>query len=104
MKTCRRYMLFVLAVTMTYGCQTKASDEAKPNNSAAWDTFVQAFMDSYFAAHPDFAVYQGKHELDGKLPDWSGDGIKKEVARLKAERQKAMMFDTAQMDEQRQFE
>jgi len=89
---------------MIYGCQPKASNEAKPNNSSAWDSFVQAFMDSYFVTHPDFAVYQGKHEFDGKLPDWSADGIKKEVARLKAERQKAMMFDAAQLDQQRQFE
>src|SRR5206468_9489082 len=94
----RRCMLLLLAITMIYGCQPNTSEQPKAGNSQPWDSFVQAFMDSYFAAHPDFAVYQGKHEFDGKLPDWSGKGIQKEVARLKGERQKAVMFDAAGLD------
>jgi hypothetical protein len=40
--------------------------------SKEWDAYVGQFLDSYFAAHPDVAIIAGRHEFDGKLPDWSG--------------------------------
>src|ERR1041384_4201771 len=60
--------------------------------NAQWDAYSAKFIDDYFAANPTFAVYQGKHEYDGKLPDWSEEGLKKEIDRLKAERDKASAF------------
>src|SRR5262245_31692489 len=50
-----------------------------------WDAYVQHFLDDYFRANPTFAAYQGKHEYDGKLPDWSGPGIAGEITRLHRE-------------------
>ena len=38
------------------------------------------------------AFIQGKHEFDGKFPDWSETGFAKEIARLKSEREKATAF------------
>ena len=72
--------------------------------NADWDKYVEQFLNDYFAAHPDTAVYQGKHEFDGKLPDWSEDGLKKETARLKAEREKAAAFKDDKLDERQRFE
>lgn len=40
-----------------------------------WGAFRQRFLDSYFEHNPTFAVYQGRHEFDGVLPDWSEAGI-----------------------------
>jgi hypothetical protein len=72
--------------------------------SAQWDAYAAKFIDDYFAANPTFAVNQGKHEYDGKLPDWSEEGLKKETDRLKAERDKASAFKDEQLDERQRFE
>ncbi|HEY0546214.1 MAG TPA: DUF885 domain-containing protein [Pyrinomonadaceae bacterium] len=73
-------------------------------SSPQWDAYVASFLNDYFAAHPDFAVYAGRHEYDGKLPDWSDAGIKKEIARLHSERDKASQFTDASLDERQRFE
>lgn len=72
--------------------------------SANWDAYVQQFLNDYFKARPDVAVYQGKHEYDGQLPDWSEAGIANEIARLHAQRDKAAAFDTTGLDDPRLFQ
>src|SRR5215472_6598561 len=49
---------------------------------ANWERFVTAFLDSSYAADPAFAVALGKHEFDGRLPDLSDAGLKREITRL----------------------
>jgi uncharacterized protein (DUF885 family) len=65
---------------------------------------VERFLNDYFVANPDFAVSAGKHEFDGQLPDWSESGLRREAARLHAERAKASAFRDEQLDERRRFE
>lgn len=77
---------------------------SSPAAKADWDGYVDHFLSDYFSANPAFAVVQGKHEYDGKFPDWSDDGLKKEVARLKAEREKAAAFKDADLDDRQKFE
>ncbi|HVR96766.1 MAG TPA: DUF885 domain-containing protein [Thermoanaerobaculia bacterium] len=72
--------------------------------SAAWDRFVASFLEDYFEAHPVFAAGAGRHELDGRLPDWSRAGLDAEAARLRAERRKAEAFAPASLDPGRRFE
>jgi len=72
--------------------------------NAKWDAYVAQFLTDYFAANPTFAVVQGKHEYDGKFPDWSNEGLAKEIARLKAEREKASAFKDSDLDERQRFE
>ncbi|HEX3101480.1 MAG TPA: hypothetical protein VHQ01_06810, partial [Pyrinomonadaceae bacterium] len=106
-----KFAAFLLCIASFFaGCQPKAASNqvANSNSSTAsnakWDAYVEEFLTDYFVAHPDFAVVQGKHEFDGKFPDWSEDGLKKEVARLKAERDKASAFKDADLDERQRFE
>ena len=54
-----------------------------------WEQFVTRQIEAFIAAHPQFAVTQGRHEYDGQLPDWSRAGIDKEVARLHQQRDEA---------------
>src|SRR6476620_6326302 len=72
--------------------------------NAKWDAYVGQFLNDYFVANPQFGVYQGKHEFDGKLADWSEAGLTKEIARLKSEREKAAAFKDADLDEHQRFE
>jgi hypothetical protein len=49
---------------------------APPPPTLAWKVFVQQTIDRWLAIDPAFAVYQGAHQYDGKLPDWSEAGLK----------------------------
>ncbi len=57
-----------------------------------WDQYIQGYMLRYFAVHPDIAVAAGKHEYDGKLPDWSESSLKNEIQRLEKEKETALKF------------
>lgn len=102
---------FALALALSFligGCQqqqpsapTQTSQGVDPK---AWDTYVEGFLQSYFVAHPDAGVLAGRHEFDGKLPDWTDAGIKKEIQRLHAERDRALGFKDAALDERQRFE
>ena len=70
----------------------------------SWDGFVNHFIEAYFVAHPDFAVDAGRHELDGKLPDWSPAALSKEAERLRSARRRALQLDPASLDERERFE
>src|ERR1700749_138276 len=109
----RLYVSLILALLFALsGCQqqpmpqtsNQTSTPAASPQSQQWDAFVGKFLDDYFAAHPDVAVYAGRHEFDGKLPDWSDARIKKEIARLHAERDKAAQFADSSLDDRQRFE
>ena len=54
-----------------------AASSAPPAQPAgAWQDFTQQTIDRWLALDPAFAVYQGAHQHDGKLPDWSEAGLK----------------------------
>jgi uncharacterized protein (DUF885 family) len=69
-----------------------------------WEPFVGAFLDEYFAANPTFAVGQGRHEFDGKLPDWTEAGLKKQIAWLEAKRTEAVAFAASALTPREKFE
>ncbi len=71
---------------------------------AAWDAYVARFIEESFAANPTFAVYAGRHEYDGRLPDFSAAALQKEDARLLAARQAILAVDPAGLDAERQRE
>ena len=74
------------------------------NDSKSWDSYVNEFLEAYFVAHPDFAVRAGRHEFDGKLPDWSAAGLAKEIKRLHAEKDRIPTFQDSALDERQRFE
>ena len=51
-----------------------AESHAAP--TLAWKDFVAQTTDRWLALDPAFAVYQGAHQHDGRLPDWSAAGLK----------------------------
>jgi hypothetical protein len=107
MKKTKLLILISLAF-LIFGCQPAPNSNQAANTAAAtrtsWDAYVDQFLNDYFAANPTFAVIQGKHEYDGKFPDWSEDGLKKEIARLKSEREKAIAFKDNELDDRQRFE
>ena len=100
------HALLVVAISVFAACQPKTATNQPTANTAPttasnakWDAYVEQFLTDYFAANPSFAVYSGKHDQDGKIGDWSEDGMKKEITRLKSERDKASAFKDADLDE-----
>jgi hypothetical protein len=86
--------------------QTSQTNPAamKTSDSAAWDLFLNDFLEAYFVAHPDFAVRAGRHEFDGKLPDWSAAGLAKEISRLHAEKDRSAGFQETTLSDRQRFE
>lgn len=76
----------------------------KEQPAAKWDAFVQAYEQGVFERNPNFAVYQGKHEFDGRLPDWSENGLRDQIDFLKAQIAAAEAFPEQGLDEDRKFE
>lgn len=58
-----------------------------------WNAFVRRFVEETFQAQPDFAVWSGRHDFDGQMPDWSKEGLASEVERLLRAREEAQRFE-----------
>lgn len=82
----------------------RAAATPQPVVNVEWTKYVDEFIDSYFRAHPAFAVAQGKHEFDGQLPDWTAEGIKNEIARLEQMRVRAVSFNDDSLMPEEQFQ
>jgi hypothetical protein len=67
-----------------------------------WAQFVDRYLTAYFELHPDQAVKAGRHEFDGRLPDWSPGGLRKTAEFLHRSREEAVRFD--KLDDRQQFE
>src|SRR6187401_345423 len=93
------------------GCQPPATNSNLANvnsnstaSNAKWDAYVEQFITDDFTSNPPLGVSQGRHEFDGKFPDWSEDGLTKELARLRSEREKVAAFKYDELDERQRFE
>lgn len=90
------------------GCESP-STSTSPTSPAAraaasWPAFADEFLEAYFKANPTVAVNQGRHEYDGRLPDWSKAGIHGEIERLETIRERAVVFEPTALDESQRFE
>ena len=102
-------ILFILLfsfVVCSGGCVRSRSERSKlaSGNASDWNSYVDEFLEAYFTARPDFAVRAGRHEFDGKLPDWTAAGIANEIKRLHAEKDKIAKFRYSELTENERFE
>jgi hypothetical protein len=74
------------ALVLVAGCRSSAT----PGQD--WNRFVAGFIETYFEANPLFAVYQGRHQFDGRFPDWSEAGLQRWNSRLHQLRDSAAKF------------
>jgi uncharacterized protein (DUF885 family) len=75
-----------------------------PTANAAWDASVAEFIEGYFAANPVAAVYAGRHEFDGQLPDLSDAALRRDVARIEAAQARIKAVDPRTLSAERQRE
>jgi len=82
------------------GSKPEPAAQAAPD----WPAFVQQFAEDFMQAHPTMGFGSGRKEFAGRLPDWSKAGIAAEIARLKAEAERAKAFDTSTLTDAQRFE
>jgi uncharacterized protein (DUF885 family) len=93
---------FALLLT---GCASTGSGETPAaQQTSAWSAFSQSFIDGYFRNSPAFAVNQGRHEYDGRLPDWSETGLANAKAFLRSSIAAAQAFDSRRLTRTERFE
>ena len=102
-----------LIAVLTLGLMACSSEEAPPlapvpaapvASPDPWVEFIDRELEAHLAAHPAWAVSQGRHEYDGQLPDWSEAGLKREAARLKAARRAARAFAPEALRPEQQYQ
>jgi len=77
---------------------------ARPaNQDATLDAAVAAFIQGMFEHSPVFAANAGKHEYDGKLPDYSPAGLKATADWLHGQRDRFAAFADDQLDAEGRF-
>ncbi|PEQ12676.1 hypothetical protein B2G71_10225 [Novosphingobium sp. PC22D] len=77
-----RHLFAGAAALALAGCAATLpmAESAAPSASAArqaWGDFVRTTLKGWWEIDPAFAIYQGAHEYDGRLPDWSEAGLDK---------------------------
>jgi hypothetical protein len=85
MTSIRTIASLLAAAALLSGCATgrvgAIEREAAAVSAAApqrtdWAAFRDSFLEAYFQHDPAFAIYQGRHDFDGQMPDWSEAGLK----------------------------
>ena len=89
----RQTSLALLLCLVLAGCSREPAAAPESAGGGSWPSLRDALIEEYLAAQPAFAVYQGRHEFDGRLPDWSAGGLRAEVARLHAARDRMTALD-----------
>ncbi|MBS0193407.1 MAG: DUF885 domain-containing protein [Proteobacteria bacterium] len=77
-------------------------NDRKPN--PAWQGQVDALIAGWFEHFPVDAVGAGKHEFDGKLPDYSLAGQAKTIDWLRGQRDTIAAFGDDKLDAQQRFQ
>ncbi len=90
------------ALTATDIEKPAIKEPGSPTDS--WGRFVNQYIEDFLAAHPAFAVVQGRHEYDGQLPDWSAQGLAGEIVRLHQAREDALDFSDEELGEEGQYQ
>lgn len=52
---------------------------APQHGGADWAAFQERFVERSFELDPTFGAGQGRHEFDGRLPDWSESGLAAQI-------------------------
>ncbi|MBT2187124.1 DUF885 domain-containing protein [Sphingobium nicotianae] len=100
----------IAAAALLAGCaqsaierEAAAAEKAEPKRDN-WEAFRDSFLEAYFQHDPAFAVYQGRHDFDGQMPDWSEAGLKGFADFLNESIGKAQAFRAGSLSKDEAFE
>jgi len=81
------------AITGLFVLMLLPFQEACAPQSDSFSLFVDEYLDGFARRHPSIAAGNGIHDHDGLLDDFSADGVEREIAALKADRERLRAFD-----------
>lgn len=88
------------ATSISPNAQTVGTTDA----TAEWQAAVDTFIDGYLEHNPTFAANAGKHEFDGKLPDYSPTGLASNARWLHAQRDALAAFSDDRLAASQRFQ
>ncbi len=105
----RSFSVAVLTVAVLVACDRSppAADNARAARAAgqaAWSSFVDRVIEESFVLSPPFAVSAGRHDFDGRLPDWSADGLRRQLESLERSRAEAAEFSDEALSAEQRFQ
>ncbi|MEI5687227.1 DUF885 domain-containing protein [Sphingomonas kyungheensis] len=86
------------------GTPAPAESQARTAATQGFAAFRDGFIEGWFKLDPATAVYQGRHDFDGQLPDWSAAGLKRQSAFLRQAIDRARGFKDADLTPDERFE
>ncbi|EZP48787.1 DUF885 domain-containing protein [Sphingomonas sp. RIT328] len=86
------------------GTPAPAQSQARTAATQGFAAFRDGFIEGWFKLDPATAVYQGRHDFDGQLPDWSAAGLKRQSAFLRQAIDRARGFKDADLTLDERFE
>jgi hypothetical protein len=96
--------LLALAACAPSGNNAANDTTALPLPTTSWPAFRDGFIEDWFKLDPANAVYQGRHDFDGGLGDWSAAGLKRQADFLRNAIVKAEGFDPGKLSRPDAFE
>ncbi len=111
MRLAQARILTPVLLLLAAGCSREpaSAPTARPANAAKadegnWAAFASGFIESRMKADPYFAVGKGRHEFDGRMPDWSRAALDADAARLRESLAAAQKFDATALTAPERFE
>ena len=97
--------LLALAAPLTTSVAAPArKPAARVRQAPTWAQFRAATLEAFFRIDPANAVYQGRHDFDGGLPDWSAAGLRRQVNFWQVTISQAEAFPAARLTAAERFE
>jgi uncharacterized protein (DUF885 family) len=98
----------ILVSTLLFAACAREPAPTEPAAAApadkSWPEFVDAFIEARMKADPYFAVQAGRHEFDGKMPDWSRTAIEADLAQTRRYLEELRTYDPLKLNEHRRLE
>lgn len=98
----------VAALSLTTACKKVDGEASAPasvaSDGSVWSNYMETFLNGYFPINPSFAIYQGRHELDGQLGDYSPEGLKAGIDYRKKAIADALALDETKFSDAEKFE
>ena len=93
----RKYLYFfmslaIAAIPINFAATSSLTAIGVAPPSTDWGGFVHDFVETDFRIDPAFAISEGRHDYDGKLPDWSDAGLQRRADFLRSTIAKAGSF------------
>jgi uncharacterized protein (DUF885 family) len=100
-----KQIFYALALTILLAsCKGNPRSNQTSSGDIAFQKLSEEFLEGYISWRPQYGVYLGFHEYDGRITDFHKKSIDSELSRLKAFEQKFSSIDTATLSSNMKFD